>query len=42
MATTLRLPTLRTRQSLVKPGVGIAPGPCNREWGLEAGLRLVL
>ncbi|MGL6074679.1 MAG: hypothetical protein ACRC8S_11005 [Fimbriiglobus sp.] len=25
----------------IKPGVGIAPGPFNREWGLEAGLRLV-
>lgn len=25
----------------VKPGVGIAPGPFNREWGIEAGLRFV-
>ncbi|MGL4419048.1 MAG: hypothetical protein ACRCZF_00150, partial [Gemmataceae bacterium] len=25
----------------VKPGVGLAPGPFNREWGVEAGLRFV-
>ncbi len=25
----------------VKPGVGIAPGPFNREWGIEGGMRFV-
>lgn len=25
----------------VKPGVGVAPGPFNREWGIEGGVRFV-
>jgi hypothetical protein len=24
----------------VKPGAGIAPGPNNRSWGIEAGVRV--